>query len=67
MSNVIYSIKIGGLMSIKKITFPYYQIKNGETLKIISKKFDIDSIKILLDNNISPKNLKEGDFLILKK
>lgn len=67
MLNVIYSIKIGGFMSIKKITFPYYQIKSGENLKIISEKFNIDSVKILLDNNISPKNLKEGDFLILKK
>ena len=54
-------------MSIKKISFPYYQIKKGETLKSISQKFEIDSTKILLDNNISPRQIKEGKFIILKK
>ncbi|MBE7075736.1 MAG: LysM peptidoglycan-binding domain-containing protein [Clostridiales bacterium] len=54
-------------MSIKKIPFPFYQVKKGENLKIISQKFQIDSTKILLDNNLSPKQVKEGCFLILKK
>lgn len=55
------------LMSIKKIPFPYYQVKSGDTLKTISKKFDVDSTQILLDNCISPKQIKEGIFLLIKK
>lgn len=71
MTNILYRIKakteIDVTMSIKKISFPYYQIKKGETLKSISQKFEIDSTKILLDNNISPRQIKEGKFIILKK
>lgn len=54
-------------MSIKKIPFPYYQVKKGENLKIISQKYNIDSTKILLDNNMSPKQIKEGVFILLKR
>lgn len=54
-------------MSIKKIPFEFYQVKKGETLKTISQKFEIESTKILLDNNMSPKQIKEGVFIILKK
>lgn len=54
-------------MSLKKISFPFYQVKSGENLKTLSQKFDIDSTKILLDNNISPKQIVEGKFIILKK
>lgn len=71
MTNILYRIKakteIVVTMSMKKISFPYYQIKKGETLKSISQKFEINSTKILLDNNISPKQIKEGKFIILKK
>ncbi len=71
MTNILYRIKakteIIVTMSIKKISFPYYQIKKGETLKSISQKFEINSTKILLDNNISPRQIKEGKFIILKK
>jgi LysM repeat protein len=54
-------------MSLKKIEFPYYQVKSGENLKTISEKFGIESTKILLDNKLSPKQIKEGIFIILKK
>ena len=54
-------------MSIKKIPFPFYQVQKGENLKIISEKFDIDSTKILLDNQMSPKQIKEGVLILLKK
>lgn len=54
-------------MSMKKIPFPFYQVKKGENLKTISQKYNIDSTKILLDNNISPKQIKEGVFIILNK
>ncbi len=71
MTNILYRIKVKTeivvTMSMKKISFPYYQIKKGETLKSISQKFEINSTKILLDNNISPKQIKEGKFIILKK
>lgn len=55
------------VMSITKILFPYYRVKKGENLKIISEKFQIDSTKILLDNNLSPKQIKEGVFIKIKK
>lgn len=71
MTNILYRIKVKTeivvTMSMKKISFPYYQIKKGETLKSISQKFEINSTKILLDNNISPRQFKEGKFIILKK
>lgn len=54
-------------MSVKKISFPYYQLKQGENLKTISQKFNIESTKILLDNNLSPKQIKEGAFILIKK
>ena len=54
-------------MSVKKISFPYYQLKQGENLKTISQKFNIESTKILLDNNLSPKQIKEGVFVLIKK
>lgn len=54
-------------MSLKKVVFPYYQVKKGENLKIVSQKFGIDSTKILLDNQMSPKQIKEGVFILLKK
>lgn len=53
-------------MSIKKICFPYYKVKKGENLKSVSQKFGVDSTKILLDNNLSPKQVKEGVFLKIK-
>lgn len=63
---VKYSI-MEEVMSITKILFPYYRVKKGENLKIISEKFQIDSTKILLDNNLSPKQIKEGVFIKIKK
>ncbi len=54
-------------MSIKKIPFPYYKVKKGENLRIISEKFQIEGTKILLDNNLSPKQIKEGVFLKIQK
>ena len=50
-------------MSVKKIAFPYYRVKEGENLKILSEKFHTDSVKILLLNNMSPKQIKEGAFV----
>ncbi len=54
-------------MSIRKITFPYYQLKKGENLKSVAQKFDVEPTKILLDNNMSPKQIKEGVFILIKK
>lgn len=54
-------------MSITKISFPFYQVQQGENLKTIAQKFDVDGTKILLDNNISPKQICEGMFLKIEK
>ncbi len=51
---------------IKKTSFPFHQVKKGENLRTISKKYGIESTKILLDNEISPKQIHEGMFIILK-
>lgn len=50
-------------MSIKKTTFPYYQVKKGENLRTISQKFGVDSTTILLKNNLAPQQVKEGVLL----
>lgn len=52
---------------IKKVSFPYYRISKGENLKTISAKFGVDPTKILLDNNLTPKQIKEGMFILIKK
>lgn len=54
-------------MSLTKKVFPYYRVKSGENLKTICKKFDIDATKLLLDNNLSPKQIREGVFIKISK
>ena len=53
-------------MSLKKTFFPFYRVKKGETLKSISKKFGKDTVSLLLENNLSPKEIKEGLILNIK-
>lgn len=55
------------IMSVKKINFPYYQLQRGENLKTLSKKFDVAPTQILLENNLSPKQIKEGIFVKITK
>ena len=50
-------------MSVRKICFPYYFVKEGENLKIVAEKFGVDSTKILVDNKISPKQIRAGVIL----
>ena len=54
-------------MSLKKISFPYYRVKKGETLKSVAEKFDVDATKILLDNSIAPREVKEGVLLKIEE
>lgn len=54
-------------MSLKKTSFPYYQVREGENLNTISKKFKISATKILIDNQVAPKDVKCGRILVLKK
>lgn len=54
-------------MSIKKNCFPYYEVKQGDTLNSISRKFGIQATKLLLDNNIAPKQIKAGIMLKIKQ
>ena len=42
-----------------------YQIKEGDTLEGIAKKFDINPTSILLANKISPKNIRAGFVIFL--
>ena len=51
------------MMSVKKIFFPYYFVKEGENLRILSEKFGVDGTKILIDNKISPKQINPGVIL----
>lgn len=53
-------------MSMKKIPFKYYQLKKGENLKIVCQKFNVDSTQILLNNQMSPKQIKEGVMIKLQ-
>ena len=52
-------------MSLTKKVFPFYQVKRGENLNVVAKKNNIDATQILLKNNLSPKQIKEGVFLRL--
>ena len=54
-------------MSIKKIPFPYYRVKEGETLKTVAEKLEVDATKILLDNCVAPREIKEGVLLKITK
>ncbi len=54
-------------MSLKKLSFPFYKVKNKETLKSVSQKFGIDPTTLLLLNNLSPKEVKENVILKIKQ
>jgi len=54
-------------MSVKKICFPYYLVKEGDNLRTLSNRFEIDGTKILIDNNISPKQIRPGTILKIEK
>ena len=67
--HIVYAYKYlkGKNMSLKKISFPYYRVREGENLKVVAEKFGVDSTKILLDNNLSPKQVREGIFIKISK
>lgn len=50
---------------MKKQPNQFYKIKNGDKIDDIALKYGVNSMKILIINNISPLNLKEGDYLFI--
>lgn len=54
-------------MSVKKFCFPYYLVKEGDNLRTLSNKFEVDGTKILIDNSISPKQISPGMILKIEK
>lgn len=55
------------IVSIKKIPFPFYEVKENENLKIIAQKFGVSPTQILLQNNILPNQIKKGIILKIQK
>lgn len=52
--------------SMKKIKDAIYLVKKGDSLNSIAKKYNVNSTKILIDNNCTPKMIKEGMVLFIK-
>ncbi len=52
---------------MKKIYMPYYIVKKGETLDSISQKFDINPTQILVENYLTPAQIKAGTILSITK
>lgn len=44
-----------------------YKIKNVDTLSTISKLFNINPTELLVTNEISPKQIYEGNVVFFKK
>ena len=44
-----------------------YKIKNVDTLSTISKSFNINPTELLVTNEISPKQIYEGNVVFFKK
>ncbi len=51
---------------MKKIKDAIYLVKKGDSLNSIAKKYNVNSTKILIDNNCTPKMIKEGMVLFIK-
>lgn len=54
-------------MSIKIYDKMFYVVKNGENLASVCKKLNINPTKLLLDNQIAPKDVTEGKILYIKR
>lgn len=52
---------------MKKILNNLYIVKKGDTLESIAQKYMISSMNILLQNNVTPKMIKEGLILYIAK
>ncbi len=51
---------------MKKEFNQIYIVKENDTLELISKKYNVCPISILINNNITPKMIKKGKVLIIK-
>ncbi len=52
---------------MKKEYNQFYIIKKGDTIDKIAEKYHVSPISILIDNSVSPKNLKEGHILFIRR
>ena len=52
---------------MKKEYVSVYKIQEGDSLNSIAKKFNTNPTKILIENNISPKSIRKGKYLIISK
>jgi len=52
---------------MRKEFIKIYKIQKGDTLNSIAKKFNTNPTAILIENNISPKSIREGKILIFSK
>ena len=44
-----------------------YRVKKGDSLQKISNKFNVMESKIIKDNNLTDKNIEEGDVLYIEE
>ena len=52
---------------MKKFLNNLYIVKKGDTIESIAKKYMINSMSILLQNNVTPKMIKEGMILYISR
>ena len=48
---------------MKKQNLPIYIVKKSDTLNSIAQKYNINPTEILIQNSITPKQIKEGTIL----
>lgn len=51
---------------MKKEYNQIYIVKEHDSIDSISKKYGLSPLKILIDNNVSPKMIKKGKILFIK-
>lgn len=51
---------------MKKELNAFYIVKKNDTINNIAKKYQTNSISILILNNLTPQNIKEGCILFIK-
>ena len=52
---------------MKKEYNQIYIVQEGDNIENISKKYSVSPISILLCNNITPKLVKKGKVLVIKR
>lgn len=50
---------------MKKYLVKFYKIKSEDNLSNIAKKFKVEPTEILIKNKISPKQIFEGNIIVI--